>query len=118
MKFKFKFSLEADYNNVIYEAKKIYNKYFDESAKGNKYLSQEILVNVRKSCEMINKGQCSYEMFDGVLTNVFDILKEKFNNFQKTEEYQILVQNLNMNSYIQYKILEVPNISAKPLNFI
>ena len=118
MKFKFKYSLEAEYNNVVYEAKKIYNKYFGESSKENKYLNQEILNNVRKSCEMIDKGQCNYEMFDSLLVNVFDILKEKFTNFQSTEEYKILVKNLNMNSFIQYKIFEIPNINAKPLNFI
>ena len=118
MKFKFKYSLEAEYNNVVFEAKKIYNKYFGESSKENKYLNQDILNSVRKSCEMIDKGQCSYEMFDGLLVNVFEILKEKFDEFQKTEEYKILVQNLNMNSYIQYKILDIPNINAKPLNFI
>lgn len=118
MKFKFKYTLEAEYNNVVFEAKKIYNKYFGESSKENKYLNQEILNNVRKSCEMIDKGQCSYEMFDNLLVNVFEILKEKFEDFQKTDEYKILVQNLNMNSYIQYKILDIPNINAKPLNFI
>ena len=67
---------------------------------------------------MIDKGQCSYEMFDNLLVNVYQILKDKFFNFQKTEEYKILVQNINMNSYIQYKVLDVPNINAKPLNFI
>ena len=118
MKFKFKYSLEPEYNNVVYEAKKIYNKYFGESSKANKYLNQEILNNVRKSCEMIDKGQCSYEMFDSILVNVFEMLKDKFDEFQSTEEYRILVQNLNMNSYIQYKILDIPNINAKPLNFI
>ena len=118
MKFKFKYSLEAEYNNVVYEAKKIYNKYFGESSKANKYLNQEILNNVRKSCEMIDKGQCSYEMFDGLLVNVFEMLKDKFDEFQSTEEYRLLVQNLNMNSYIQYKILDIPNLNAKPLNFI
>ena len=118
MKFKFKYSLEAEYNNVVYEAKKIYNKYFGESSKENKFLNQELLHNVKKSCEMIDKGKCNYEMFDNLLVNVFESLKKKFEEFQKTEEYNILVQNLNMNSYIQYKILEIPNINAKPLNFI
>ena len=118
MKFKFKYSLEAEYNNVVFEAKKIYNKYFGESSKENKYLNQEILNSVRKSCEMIDKGQCNYEMFDGLLVNVFEILKQKFEEFKNTEEYKILVQNLNMNSYIQYKILDIPNLNAQPLNFI
>jgi hypothetical protein len=118
MKFKFKYSLEAEYNNVVYEAKKIYNKYFGESSKANKYLNPDILNNVRKSCEMIDKGQCSYEMFDDLLVNVFEMLKDKFDEFKNTEEYKLLVQNLNMNSYIQYKILDIPNINAKPLNFI
>ncbi len=104
MKFKFKYSLEAEYNKVVYEAKKIYNKYFGESSKEKKFLNKEILNDVRKSCEMIDKGQCSYEMFDGLLVNVFEILQNKFVSFQKTEEYKILVQNLNMNSYIQYKM--------------
>ena len=67
---------------------------------------------------MIDKGQCSYEMFDDLLVNVFEMLKDKFDEFKNTEEYKLLVQNLNMNSYIQYKILDIPNINAKPLNFI
>ena len=67
---------------------------------------------------MIDKGQCNYEMFDGLLVNVFEILKQKFEEFKNTEEYKILVQNLNMNSYIQYKILDIPNLNAQPLNFI
>ena len=118
MKFKFKYTLEAEYNNVVYEAKKIYNKYFNNNSKTYNFLNKEILNNVRKSCEMIDKGQCNYEMFDNLLVNVYSILKEKFYNFQKTDEYKILVQNINMNSYIQYKVLDLPNINAKPLNFI
>ena len=118
MKFKFKYSLEAEYNNVVYEAKKIYNKYFGKDSKTYNYLNNDILNNVRKSCEMIDKGQCNYEMFDSLLVNVYQILREKFYEFQKTEEYQILIQNINMNNYIQYKILHMPNINAKPLNFI
>ena len=118
MKFKFKFTLEAEYNNVVYEAKKIYDKYFDNNALTYNYLNKEIINSVKKSCEMIDKGQCNYEMFDNLLVNVYQILKEKFYNFQKTEEYKILVQNINMNSYIQYKVLDMPNINAKPLNFI
>ena len=118
MKFKFKYSLEAEYNNVVYEAKKIYNKYFGKESKTINYLNKDILNNVRKSCEMIDKGQCNYEMFDNLLVNVYEILRGKFYDFQKTEEYKILVQNINMNSYIQYKVLHFPNINAKPLNFI
>ena len=118
MKFKFKYSLEAEYNNVVYEAKKIYNKYFGKDSKTYNYLNNDILNNVRKSCEMIDKGQCNYEMFVSLLVNVYQILREKFYEFQKTEEYQILIQNINMNNYIQYKILHMPNINAKPLNFI
>ena len=118
MKFKFKYSLEAEYSNVVYEAKKIYNKYFGKDSKTYNYLNNDILNNVRKSCEMIDKGQCNYEMFDSLLVNVYDILRRKFFDFQKTEDYKILVQNMNMNSYIQYKVLHFPNINAKPLNFI
>ena len=33
-------------------------------------LKEAILNNVRKSCEMIDKGQCNYEMFDNLLVNV------------------------------------------------
>ena len=118
MKFKFKYSLEAEYSNVVYEAKKIYNKYFGKESKTYNYLNNDILNNVRKSCEMIDKGQCNYEMFDSLLVNVYEILRRKFYDFQKTDDYNILVQNINMNSYIQYKVLHFPNINAKPLNFI
>jgi hypothetical protein len=118
MKFKFKYTLEAEYNVLVNEAKKIYYKYFGKDSNTYKYLNNDILNNVRKSCEIIDKGKCNYEMFDSLLVNVYQILREKFYEFQKTEEYQILIQNINMNNYIQYKVLHMPNINAKPLNFI
>lgn len=118
MKFKFKYTLEAQYNNVVYEAKKLYNKYFGESSRENKYLSEEILANVRKSCQMIDKGKCDYEMFDSILVSVYGTLCTKFSGFKITDEYKLLVNNLNMNSYIQYKILDAPAINTKPLTFI
>ena len=118
MKFKFKYTLEAQYNNVVYEAKKLYNKYFGESSRENKYLSEEILANVRKSCQMIDKGKCDYEMFDSILVSVYGTLCTKFSGFKITDEYKLLVNNLNMNSYIQYKILDTPSINTKPLTFI
>ena len=61
---KFKYSLEANFKNVIEESKLIYDNYFDENA-NNKYIKEKILNNIRNTCsKYISKNDCSYEMFD------------------------------------------------------
>ena len=104
MKYKYKYSLEANFFNVTKEAKSLYQNYFDNGA-DNKYMNEEILKKIRNNCrKLISKDDCSYEMFDEALVSIFEYLKKRFIEYRKSDQYKLLINNLNMNSYIQYKI--------------
>ena len=53
---------------------------------------------------MLNTGDCSYEMFDDALMNVYENIQELFKKYKVSDEYQILIDNLNLNSYIKCKM--------------
>lgn len=109
MKFKYKFSLEGDYYKVFDDAKALYENYFSEKA-NNSYMNEDLLLRVRStSKKLINTNECMYEMFDEALVNVYDYLENKFNEYRKSDEYKLLVDNLNLNSYVQYKMCMVYN---------
>ena len=104
MKYKYKYSLEANFFNVTKEAKSLYNNYFNTDSENN-YMNEEILKKIRNNCsKYISKDDCTYEMFDDALVSVYEYLKKRFIEFRKSDEYKLLVNNLNMNSYIQYKM--------------
>jgi hypothetical protein len=116
MKFKYKYSLESNFNNIIYEAKLIYEKYFDEDS-DNKYMKKEILNKIRNTySQCISNKNYSYEMFDEALVCVYEYLQKRFNEFIKSEEYKLLIYNLNMNSYIQYKICSYSKMNSIQLS--
>ena len=116
MKFKYKFSLEANLKNVIEEAKILYENYFDVNS-NNKYMKEEILNKIRNTCsKYISKDDCSYEMFDEALVCVYEYLQKRFNEFIKSEEYKLLTYNLNMNSYIQYKVCSYSKMNSVQLS--
>ena len=48
-------------------------------------------------------------MFDEALVEVYNYLESKFNEYRKSDEYKVLVDNLNLNSYVQYKMCTVYN---------
>jgi hypothetical protein len=104
MKYKYKYSLEANFFNVTKEAKSLYKNYFDTDSENN-YINEDILKKIRNNCsKYISKDDCTYEMFDDALVSVYEYLKKRFIEFRKSDEYKLLVNNLNMNSYIQYKM--------------
>ena len=73
--------------------------------KYNKFLDERLLGNVRNKCNLIlSKQECSYEMFDDALVVIYAYLENEFNEFRKEEEYNMLLNNLNLNSYLQYKM--------------
>lgn len=109
MKFKYKFSLEGDYFKIFDDAKALYENYFSEKA-NNSYMNQDLLFHVRSSVKkLINTNECQYEMFDEALVEVYNYLESKFNEYRKSDEYKVLVDNLNLNSYVQYKMCTVYN---------
>ena len=113
---KFKYSLEANFKNVIEESKLIYDNYFDENA-NNKYIKEKILNKIRNTySKYISKNDCSYKMFDDALVCVYEYLQKRFNEFIKSEEYKLLTYNLNMNSYIQYKVCSYSKMNSIQLS--
>ena len=116
MKFKYKYSLESNFNNIIYEAKQLYEEYFDDNSY-NIYMNQEILNKIRNTySQCISNKNYSYEMFDEALVCVYEYLQKRFNEFIKSEEYKLLIYNLNMNSYIQYKICSYSKMNSIQLS--
>jgi len=103
MKFKLNYSIEPDFNKLLEEARHIYEEYFSSRGDLN-FLDDEILNKIKSNCQMLNTGDCSYEMFDDALLNVYENLQEMFKKYKVSDEYQILIDNLNLNSYIQCKM--------------
>jgi hypothetical protein len=107
--FKLKYTLEPDYSKVILKASEIYEEYF--ASTHNSRINFEILNRIKTNCQMLNGDECSYDMFDEALVTSFEFLQISFKNYKKSEEYRILVDNLNLNSYIHCKMSNTGLIS-------
>ena len=109
LKYKLKYTLEPDYYKVLDEATDIYQTYFSSSS--SKYLDNELVNKTKSNCQMINKDEFTYDMFDDALTYSYEFLEDTFKKYKRSEEYQILIDNLNLNSYIQCKMCNTGLIS-------
>jgi hypothetical protein len=103
-KFKLRFLTEAEYDVALKEANVIYYKYFfDNLYEG--FMNQDVMNKVRNICNQnLNRDEITYEMFDYALCYTYEKLENLFRKYKKSEEYQILIDNLNLNSYIQCKM--------------
>lgn len=109
IKYKLKYTIEPDYYKVYEECKTIYEKYFAHIDRN--YLDIDTINKVKSNCQMLNKEECTYDMFDDALVISYEHLLNTFKNYKRSEEYQILVDNLNLNSYIQCKMCNTGLIS-------
>ena len=104
MKYKYKYTLESNFYNVLKDAKELYEKYFSENVE-NSFIDENILENIRNDCKsLIDKEDCTFEMFDGALKFIYDNLQESFNEYLKSENYKYLIINLNLIDYVKYKM--------------
>lgn len=102
MKYKYKYTLEPNYYTVLEDAKRLYRNYFE---KDNNHISKELMNKVKGTClELINKEDCTYEMFDDALVFTYDVLEKIFIEYKKSEEYFLLVDTLNLHSYAMLKV--------------
>lgn len=109
MKFKYKYSLEANFYKILDDAKDLFEKYFSSKA-NNTYMGDELLGRIRSSCEkLIAQNECKFEMFDDALVNVYAYLESRLNEYRKTDEYQTLADELNLNAYLQQKMCVIPS---------
>jgi hypothetical protein len=118
LKFKLKYTMEPDYTLVLQEARNIYARYFSQvetlsrSRQGSSTLTilncdqidSEVLNKVKLNCQILDKDDCSYEMFEEGLIFSYEFLDEKFQYYKQSEEFQILSDNLNLSSYIHCKM--------------
>jgi hypothetical protein len=109
MTYKLSYSLEPDDNKVLANARVIY-EYFSNSNKEisggklDKFFDVEVINNTKSYCLILNQGKFEYEMFDESLALTFKSLYEMFLVYRRSEEFQVLVDNLMVNSYIHCKM--------------
>lgn len=103
MKYKIKFTTEPNFNLVLQDASRVYNKYFANNL-NDTYLDFEMTNKIKNACQMLFNEECTYELFDEVLCVCYDYLEIRYNDYKKSDEYQILSDHLNLNSYIQCKM--------------
>jgi len=109
MTFKLSYTLEPDDNKVLANARVIY-EYFSyankeiSGGKLDKFFDVEVINNTKSHCLILNQGKFEYEMFDESLALTFKSLYEMFLVYRRSEEFQVLVDNLMVNSYIHCKM--------------
>ncbi len=109
LKYKFKYTIEPDYFKVLEDAKEIYENFFAKNTED--YIDVEISNKIKQNCQILNRDECNYDMFDDALIFVYEYLEAIYKKYKRSEEYQILIDNLNLNSYIQCKMCNTGLIS-------
>lgn len=111
LKYKLKYTIEPDYYKVLDDAKDIYETYFSSNTNNN-YIDVETTNKLKSICQMLYKDECNYDMFDDALNVAYEHLEVIYKKFKRSEEYQILLDNLNLNSYIQCKMCNTGLVSG------
>lgn len=110
IKYKLSFSLEPDDDKVIENARKVYDYFSNADTENNrknkleKYFEVDIINKTKSHCLILNQNKFDYDMFDDALAVTFKNLNEIFFIYKKSEDFQILIDNLTLNSYIHCKM--------------
>jgi hypothetical protein len=102
LKYKFKYPIE-EYGKVLEEAKEIYSKFFSSNSIHN-YLEIDITNKIKTNCHSLDIDEFSYDMFNEPLILAYEHLNNIYKKYRRSSDYQILIDNLNLNSYIQCKM--------------
>ena len=105
MKYKLDIVLRLSDEQLYREARDIYNKYFDRVGAIN--ISQDILIKIRNKWDIINNNafrENRNTLFDDGLKYVFSQLAIKFNDFNKSEEFKELHNDIEIYTFIQCKM--------------
>jgi hypothetical protein len=104
LKYKLLQTMEVSHDRLSDEAKGIYSKYFSTNTY-EQYLDSVILNKVRNMCnQYLKNNDFDYQVYDEALAYAFEYLNKIFKKFTKSEDYQLLIDNLNLNSYIHCKM--------------
>ena len=105
MKYKLDIALRVSNEQLLREARDIYNKYFGQG--GAIYVSQDIAIKIKNKWDIINGGAFldnKDDLFDEGLNYVFNQLNSKFVEFHNTEEFKKLRDDIEIYTFVQCKM--------------
>ena len=102
---KFKLDLALNINRVegLNEANEIFNNYFN-SENYSQQIDHETLQKVRDKCQILKLNSYNKEIFDDGLQYAFNELNKRFLEYRNSNEFQELLEEINMHSFIQCKM--------------
>ena len=103
MKFKLDIVLKVNNEQILREARVIYNRYFKHEG-DSIYVTQDILIKIRSNCEILKSGLYKEDLFDDGLKYVYSLLNIRFNEFNKTDEFKELYDTIEINSLVHCKM--------------
>ena len=107
MKFKLDFALQK-YNRQqgLNEANTIFNNYFSDENNGL-IQDQQVLLKVKDKCQILKLNGCNQGLFDDGLEYAFSELNKRFSEFRNCQEFKELLDDINLYSYIQCKLVNI-----------
>jgi len=101
MKLKMKYQL-VDNTELLDISKNIFNNYFNLAS--SQYFSDETVSKIKAHTEQLYSDDVNLEIFDPGLVVAYEYLFGVFKRFKETVDYKILIDNLNLVTYIQCKM--------------
>ena len=101
MKLKMKEKI-VDNPQLVNLSKILFNNYFNVAS--SQYFNNEVLSKVKSYTEHLSIEEINYEMFDAGLVVAYEYLFVMYKEFKETVEYKILIDNLNLITYVQCKM--------------
>ena len=104
MKFKLDLYLNKYKGNEGFnEANRIYNDYFLT----DKIIVIDVIKKVKEKCQILKINKFDKDMFDDGLQYAFEELNKRFSDFRDCEKFFNLIEEINMDSFIQCKMFNI-----------
>jgi hypothetical protein len=104
MKFKLDIYLKKYKGNEGFnEANGIYNDYFLT----DKIIVIDVIKKVKEKCQVLKINEFDEGMFDDGLQYVFEELNKRFSEFRGCEKFFDLIEEINLDSFIQCKMFNI-----------
>jgi hypothetical protein len=108
-KYRLKFDT-LSYTLLLEDSKEIYSKFFSSNSIQN-YLEIEMTNKIKSKFHTLEINESSNDVFNEPLILAYNHLEELYKKYKRTTDYKILIDNLNLNSYIQCKMSNAGLIS-------
>ena len=90
-------------NEGFNEANRIYNDYFLT----DKIIVIDVIKKVKENCQILKINEFYKDMFDDGLQYAFEELNKRFSDFRDCEKFFNLIEEINMDSFIQCKMFNI-----------